>query len=227
MHLTRGAPKKNLVSMLRRKTIEARNAHCLFGYEFGPFSAVLKEEFNTICFTETPLPQIRRLTGDIPGRRIALAGYGLVFSKDAMIARGACPAVYLNAKGTKLKHYLLSRFRTDFKDIRSLKKLKKKETDHYRSMIQYYSLINIIAENYDFAWEREWRHRGDFEFRYRDIVAIVAEDPTAFESYCKESLKPERFKYIERIPVISANYSYEEVVEAMSAKIHRYALDHS
>ena len=136
VHLTRGAPKKNLVSMLRRKTIEARNAHCLFGYEFGPFSSVLRKEFNTVCFTETPLPQIHRLTGDIPGRRIALAGYGLVFSKDRMIARGVCPAVYLNAKGTKLKHYLLSRFRADFGDIRSLKKLKKKQADHYRSIIQ-------------------------------------------------------------------------------------------
>ena len=226
VHLTRNDAKKNLVSMLRHKVIEARNAHCLFHYEFDGFSPVLKKQFNTVCFTETPLTQIHRLTGEIPGRAIALKGFGLVFSKDAMIKRGACPAVYLNAKGTKLKHYLLSRFRADFQNINRLDKLKKAQADHYRSIIQYYSLINIIAENYDFAWEREWRYRGDFEFRYRDIVAIVAEDPVSFESHCKKSLKPERFKYVERIPIISAKYSYDEVVEAMSAKIRRFALAH-
>jgi hypothetical protein len=51
----------------------------------------------------------------------------------------------------------------------------------------YYSLINVIVENYDFAWEREWRYRGDVEFRYRDVVAIVAEDPGSFEARCKRS----------------------------------------
>jgi hypothetical protein len=226
VHLTRGSAQKNLISILRQKTIEARNAHCLFHYEFKPFSSVLTERFNTVCFTETPLPQIHRLTGTIPGRQIELRGYGLVFSKDAMIAEGACPAVYLNARGTELKRYLLSCFRSDFKGIKSLKQLKKTEKNYYASIIQYYSLINIISENYDFAWEREWRYGGDFKFRYRDLVAIVAEDPASFESRCQESLKPERFKSIERIPIISAKYSYEEVVEAMAAKIRRYALDH-
>jgi hypothetical protein len=143
-----------------------------------------------------------------------------------MIQRGACPAIYLNAKGTELKRYLLSRFRKDFADVNSLEKLKKTEKKYCRSIILYYSLINIIAENYDFAWEREWRYRGDVDFRYRDVVAIVAEDPGSFEARCKRSMKPERFKYIERIPIISAKYSYEEVVQAMAAKIRRYALAH-
>lgn len=213
--------------MLTNKSIEARNAHCLFRYEFDRFSPVLKREFNTVCLTETPLTQIHRLTGEIPGRRIALEEYGLVFSKDAMIGKGASPSVYLNAKGTKLKQYLLSRFRTDFQNITKLKTLKNKQASHYRSIIQYYSLINIIADNYDFAWEREWRYHGHFKFNYRDIVAIVAEDPASFESYCKKTLTPERFKYIERIPIISAHYSYEEVVEAMSAKIRRFVLAHT
>jgi hypothetical protein len=158
---------------------------------------------------------------------VELQGYGLVFAKDALIERGACPAVYLNAKGTRLREYLLSRFRTDFHGIKSLKNLKKAEETHYRSIVQYYSLINIIASNYDFAWEREWRYSGDFNFKYRDIIAIVAQNPASFECCCKQELSAGAFKYVERIPVMSATYSYEEVVAAMSEKIRSYALAHS
>jgi Putative abortive phage resistance protein AbiGi, antitoxin len=169
---------------------------------------------------------VHRLTGTIPGRSVELKGYGLVFAKDALIKRGACPAVYLNAKGTELKKYLLSRFRSDFKTIKSLRMLKQTQANHFKSIIGYYSLINIIASNYDFTWEREWRYSGSFRFKYHDIVAIVATDPESFESYYKKQLRDVR-KYIDRIPIISPNYSYEEVVEAMSIKIWNAAVTHS
>src|SRR6266511_2769840 len=113
VHLTRdyeGIPaKKNLLSILRLRSIHARNPHCLFKHDIPrlAFSPVLAKEFNTVCFTETPLTQIGRLVGTIPGRQIALKGYGLVFAKDTLIQRGASPAIYLNARGTQLRRYLL------------------------------------------------------------------------------------------------------------------------
>lgn len=225
IHLTRDSDeakaRDNLVSILRDKKIKARNAHCLFHHEFArlSFTPVLTQRFFTVCFTETPLMHIHRLTGEIPRRKVKLKGYGLVFAKDALIQRGACPAIYLNAKGTELKNYLLSRFRADFKSVNSLKKLKQAQARHYKSIIGYYSLINIIASNYDFTWEREWRHSGSFKFDYDDVVAIVAPHPESFESYCKRKLPVTFRKYIGRIPIISPAYSYEEVVEAMSIKI--------
>jgi hypothetical protein len=163
---------------------------------------------------------IHRLTGKIPGRRVQLEGYGLVFAKDALIERGVCPAVYLNAKGTKLREYLLSRFRDDFKTVKKLRSLKKVQAKHYKSIIQYYSLINIIASNYDFTWEREWRHSGSFKFNYREIVAIVAVNPDSFESHCRKKL-PKVAKYIDRIPILSPTNTYEEVVARMSTKIRQ------
>ena len=231
VHLTRDsdetAARDNLVSILRAKTIEARHAHCLFQYDFSrlKFSKVLTKRFRTVCFTETPLIHIQRLTGTIPGRRVKLKGYGLVFAKDALIERGACPAIYLNAKGTHLKEYLLSRFRSDFKTTNKLKTLRQEQAQHHDSIIRYYSLMNIIASNYDFSWEREWRYSGSFKFKYIDIIAIIAKKPEAFESYCKCQLPAPSRKWIDRIPMISPTYGYEEVVETMSTKIWNDAVD--
>jgi hypothetical protein len=225
VHLTRDVGEQgardNLISILRDQTIAARNPHCLFHHEFSRlgFSGVLKKRFNTVCFTETPLIHLQRLTGEIPGRRVELKEYGLVFAREDLIKRGASPAIYLNAKGTKLREYLLSRFRVDFKATKEFKALKKTEAEHHESIVRYYSLINIIAENYDFTWEREWRHNGNLSFRYRDIVAIVAAKPESFRSYCKKQLTKDILKYIDRLPIVSPTFSYEDVVEAMSIKI--------
>ena len=90
VHLTRDyegeLATNNLLSILREKVIHARNAHCLFKYDFSRlcFSKVLSEEFQTVCFTEAPLAQIRSLVGEIPDRQIALKPYGLVFHKDTL-----------------------------------------------------------------------------------------------------------------------------------------------
>jgi hypothetical protein len=225
IHLTRnyeGTPARdNLVAMLRERVIEARNPHCLFQHEITNmgFSPLLSKAFTTVCFTETPLTQIHRLTGTIPGRRIELRPYGLVFNKDDLIRRGASPAIYLNAKGTKLRNYLLNRFRDDFNGIRKLKTLRALQMDDYGSIIQYYALVNIIAENYDFTWEREWRHSGRLKFQYRDLVAIVASDPDTFATRCKIQLPQRVRKYMDMIPIISPSWSYEDMLEAMSIKI--------
>jgi hypothetical protein len=230
VHLTRKfdaqAADDNLISILRERLIHARNVHCLFKHElsrFG-FTALLSAEFNTVCFTEAPLMQLRRLTGRIPGRQIALQPYGLVFNKDTLLTQGANPAIYLNAKGTRLREYLLARFRADFHRIRSLKRLKQKQQEYYRSIVQYYSLVNIIRDNHDFTWEREWRKKGSFPFRYIDVVAIIAADPDDFEAKCKRELSAEKFRYIEMLPIISPYWNYEDIVETMSAKVWNNAL---
>lgn len=88
VHLTRdyegNSARSNLREILRAKRIEARNPHCLFQpkIERIGFSDVLKRQFNTVCFTEAPLNQLRFLTREVVGRRIQLKPYGLVFWKN-------------------------------------------------------------------------------------------------------------------------------------------------
>ena len=36
-------------------------------------------------------------------------------------------------------------------------------------------------------WESEWRHHGDFKFKYSAIVEIVAKDPDAFKNEPEKS----------------------------------------
>ena len=70
------------------------------------FSKLLKTKFRTVCFTETPLTQIKQLSQDIEDRKIQLKPYGLIFWKDDLFEIGASPAVYINAKGTSISRFL-------------------------------------------------------------------------------------------------------------------------
>jgi hypothetical protein len=172
-----------------------------------------------VCLTEAPLHQIKVLTYDIPNRKIKLMPYGIVFWKNDLLEKGANPAIYINAKGTpRLKKYLLEEFDKQFSNITKLKQLKEEE-EYYKEIIQYYSLVNIISSEHDFMWEREWRFPGDLKFKYKEIVAIIAEDPDSFLKKCSNEIDSEKMKYINKIPIISPNWNYEEVIEEMSCTI--------
>jgi len=91
------------------------------------FSKILKKRFNTVCFTEIPLHQINRIVTDIPGRKIKLKPYGLVFWRDQLLERGANPAIYINAHSTQLRDYLIDQFNRHFEKTNLLKKLKQQQ----------------------------------------------------------------------------------------------------
>jgi hypothetical protein len=225
VHLTRNyggaSAEDNLFAILRRKRIEARNAHCLFGHKFDHygFSALLKKKFNTVCFTEAPFPQIRFLVSEIPGRNIRLQPFGLVFKKSSLLDRGVSPAIYLNAKGTQLREYLLRQFGSHFKTRSLYRNLVRDFHDDADSIINYYSLINIISDDYDFSWEREWRFPGHLEFDYDELYAIIARNPKQFEQRCGETLPDSVVRYVSRIPVVYPEWNYERVIEEFSVKL--------
>jgi len=225
VHLTRdygGEPaRSNLISILKDKTIFARNAHCLVMHKINKmgFSNLLKSKFNTVCFTETPLTQIRQLASEIEGRKIQLKPYGLVFWKDDLFNKGASPAQYINSKGTSITRFLLDQFDSIFMGIKTLTILKRAEADHYKNIVHYYSLINVVGDKNDFLWEREWRHHGDFAFNYRDIVAIIANNPEGFEKWSEKKLGKKRHDYIKKIPIINPNWTYEELLEHFAINI--------
>jgi len=225
VHLTRDYKgenaKENLLNILIKKTIFARNAHCLVSNRFNQmgFNDTLKKEFNTVCFTETPLTQIKQLASEIKGRKIQLQPYGLVFWKENLFDRGASPAIYINAKGTPINKFLLDDFDRIFKGITTLNKFKKCEVEHYENIIHYYSLINIVSDKHDFLWEREWRYHGRFMFEYIDLVAIVAENPDSFEEECKKKIPSDQIEDISKIPIIDPDWTYEEVIEQLAISV--------
>lgn len=224
VHLTRDTDKiiaeENLINILKVKKLEARNYHCLFGPKLKKMNLTkkLKNSFKTVCFTETPIDQIFKLTAENFSRKIKLKPYGLVFWRDVLIGKGANPSVYINGDGTNLKKYLISEFDRHFKGVNALKRLKIKQ-EYYQEIVQYYSLINLMSDKYDFSWEREWRINGDFKFLYRDIVAIVSPNPDKFIKSCRKKLTTKKMNFIDRIPIISSEWGYEQVIEELSEKL--------
>ena len=210
------------MAILRDGVIEARNGWCLFHHKFRQkqFSDVLKRKFRTVCLTETPFTQLRHVAVDIPGRRIRLQPFGLVFLKSYLTDKGASPAIYVNGKGADgIRKYLLSRFDKDFGDGQRFDKFSDRVGKQANAIIQYYSLINVITDDHDFAWEREWRHSGDLEFNMGSIFAIIAKDPDGFIAHCEKELPARRMKHIQRVPVVSLDWSTETIIENLSRSL--------
>jgi len=224
VHLTRNyggaSAEDNLVSMLRSRKIQARNAHCLFQPRIKNigFSAVLKRQFNTVCFTEAPLHQLRYLAQDIAGRRIQLRPFGLAFWKHDLLGLGANPAVYINTQAEGLREFLLSEFAVHFEDLRRYKDFRKSYGLEADSIIRYYSLVNIISERIDFSWEREWRLKGHLHFDFTQLVAIIVPDPNRFRRRTLKQFGSKLRKQICRIPAISPDWNYEQLVEELTMR---------
>lgn len=228
VHLTRdygGAPaRRNLLSMLLKKRIEARNPHCLFVHQIKSelgLTSTLQKQFNSVCLTEAPLDQIQHLSKEIPSRKIHLRPYGLVFWRDDLLERGANPALYISDKSPGLRQHLLAQFRGHFcRNGTHENFVKAHGAAKAGAIINYYSLVNLISKKHDFSWEREWRFRGQLTFDYQALVAIIAENPEEFRGALeKASSRIPSAKQLLRIPIISPAWGYELVVEEMSFRI--------
>ena len=227
VHLTRDydgtCARLNLVNILKEKKIYARNAHCLVKHKIEEkernFTPTLKRQFNTVCFTETPLTQIKQIATEIEGRSIQLEPYGIVFWKDVLFEAGSSPAIYINAKGTSVSKYLLRQFDETFKGVKSFQTLRNTKVKDYKNIVHFYSLINVVKDKHDFLWEREWRHHGDFTFEYEDIIAIIAKTPGGFEQLCKRRLGNVKYQDIKKILIIDPKWTYEELLERLAIRI--------
>jgi len=143
----------------------------------------------------------------------------LVFWKKDMIFSDASPAIYINAMGTHLRKYLLAQFDEHFQNTTKYKTFRRKHTNAADVIIQYYSFINIISEDYDFSWEREWRYHGDLKFEFEDVVAIICSDPPKFRETLYQNFKGNQLLSISKIPLLNPDWNYEEFIEAMSHQI--------
>lgn len=185
VHLTRNtgdglSAKTNLKRILRKHVIEARSP-------FGPAggSITKKRDLDSqkcVSFSETPLEHIDCLTCEIPKRKIRLSPFGLAFTKMTARKTGANPVWYVDI--TPGHDWLM-------KPINEMIRSQRKQGNFQDSALalicpfieQMGSGAKSDGHGYqkEFWWEREWRHRGNYNFFYSDIAFGLAHEDSVDE----------------------------------------------
>lgn len=114
-------------------------------------------------FIDTPSPRAVCLTestfaGLKAHRDTFSAKYGLSFSRNHLLKRGANPC--LNIKNEILK-----------KDILMHGEIYPRHVFNFIPQ-ELHPFINVIHDGYDSTHEREWRFPGDLEFTYEELVVV-------------------------------------------------------
>ena len=147
-------PYDNIISILGSGRIEARNP-------FGMARSAAPDPHSqkTVCFSEIPLHQLSRLTA----RR---GPYGVGFTKEFMVARGGGPVFYAYS-GTPQARALQDLLA----DARAWPNPAESPIWRVAPFVEFPG--NHNGRLYRFAWEREWRHVGNFDFRPADVPFLV------------------------------------------------------
>jgi hypothetical protein len=136
------------LSILHARRIEARNA-------FGA-GRTLPAARKSVCFSEIPLHQLKRLA-DVRGP------YGIGFRKELLVARGGGPILYAYKD-------------TDHaKAVNSMVAAAANQPGHpIWSIAPFIDLPGVYGHTeYLFEWEREWRAVGDFSFTPEDAAFLI------------------------------------------------------
>lgn len=210
VHLTRDDQKddpvhgrtaeENFEGIMNRLMIYALRPHCLHKTQIPDKH---REKFAVCCFTEVPLQELHLLTRSIKGRRNQYSDYGVVFSREFLMLKGAQPAIYLNSYG---KNSDLSEAADRIFELAKAEGFRGKLS----RLIPY---MNHMNEGYDFAWEREWRIVGDLKFELEDIVCLIL--PEQGEMALKR-------EFLESgVPVISPGWTTERIIDEFSKQARR------
>jgi len=206
------APGKNLRSILRDETIEARSA-------FGPATSLLERKRlrdlksqKCVSFSETPLEHLDCLTGDIPGRRFSLSPYGLAFTKTTARRMGVNPIWYVDI--TPGHDWLMEPINQLVdRELRRQKRFNRSPLAKITPFIeQMGSGMGRSGYGYrkEFWWEREWRHRGDFSFTLQ-VVALGFAPEHRVKEFEKFTEKLGR-----RVRFVDPKWSLEKMIAHLS-----------
>ncbi len=158
--------------ILHEKTLKALRHHCLFDKKLKePQNVSLRNKFNVVCFTETPINLINVLLEELERRKFKPKPYGLVFKKEYIRKRGGNPVFYVTGK---IAGPLWQPFNEE----------KIQLSDEACKLL---ALVTMCQEGNDWHWEREWRIVGDLHFKLEDIYCGLCpeEDIAYFEKEFK------------------------------------------
>ena len=155
VHLTRNtddckSAKENLIDILCTRVIQPRNSKGLFYATEGVSDAA-----RTVCFAETPFNAVKHLIGKHQGRGVELSPYGLVFSKDLLIQKGANPVFYVNTYANQERKEVI---------LQAIKQLDPHKQKEIKFISPYMNLEEIFGRMV-LSWEesRYGSYREHFE----------------------------------------------------------------
>ena len=203
----------NLLSILSSRKILARN----------PMGAAVKElekqrddadcqmaldTQRVVCFTEAPLEQAWSFVSYIHGRQVQLQPYGLAFTKRTARRLGINPVWYVDMTPGHdwLINHVFSLVDTAIQSGLS--------TFHQQSIAQIAPFVEGMGTweegRKEFWWEREWRHRGDLQFKQEEIAVILCPeyDMEAFQGLAGSS--PSQGG--RQVPLIDPRWGLEHII---------------
>jgi hypothetical protein len=203
VHLTRDRTDENgesilafevLQRILSENELKAFNPYCIFNSKLRNMGSNLRDKFNVVCFTETPIDQIDLLLQPVYGRDVKLAPFGLVFTKKDIRDYGGNPVLYLRGDLSSLLWKVFD---------------KAAANDFSEEENELLALVSKCDESIDFHWEREWRIVGNLTLVRTEIWTNI---------YC--GLCPEEhIQYFENtytpVKFISPNWGINKILDKL------------
>lgn len=196
VHLTKDSEntsaKENLLTIVRARKLEARNP---FGSAVSPLTIAITENKadipdllsqHAVCFTETPLEYIHLMLAHIEDvmRACNFAPYGFAITKKLARKKNVNPIWYIDI--TPGHNWLINPINTLIEEAIN-------NGDFANSPIAKLTpLIEQMGSNAgqyrkEFWWEREWRHKGNFNLPSTIILLCPEEEHAEFVHIANEA----------------------------------------
>lgn len=135
-------------------------------YPSTPRGGVNPDWIKSVCFSETPLQEIRSFYQAVAAKRNQYKKFGLAFWTDTIRSKGGNPVLYIDSRKPNL--------------IQSLNRMLTSH-QHWKDFYPFYETFGpqIIypTKTSDFRWEREWRLAGNLNFTLEELAfGICPED---------------------------------------------------
>jgi hypothetical protein len=181
VHLTRDFKGKSaddrLASILRDRKLEAKSIYGLLRDRRSDLTDAAKDAQKVVCFTETPLEYAYLMMQKIDGREYEFGPYGVAITKKMGRIRGVNPVWYLDiTPGHDWLTVNANALAMRFINGGCIDK-------HLAALFPFMEQMGTgtrasdgQAYKKEFWWEREWRHRGDFDLEDSRFICLCPED---------------------------------------------------
>lgn len=155
--------EQSLEGIIRNTQIAARSPYGYFklkiDYPRTPRGGVNPDWIKTVCFSETPLHEIKSFYQATTAKRNLYRKFGLAFRTEVIRGKGGNPVLYIDSRKKNL-----------IQQLDSMTTNHNQWKDFYPYFETFGPQVLYPANTSDFRWEREWRMPGHLNFTFNEIA---------------------------------------------------------